>query len=145
MLVISDRILAAWGRTLNQDNETVKLGQWDHVSVECIHEFYTVHGNNKQVIDLHHYTELTQMKVAFGTFHYRPPPVLRLIAGATITRKSHLLSQHAQWKWNSHSPNTLYGIRYVRLSCRMTTATAADWLITAAEWLCCQMSLKFAP
>ena len=41
--------------------------------------------------------------------------------------------------------SSLYGIRYVRLSCRMTTATAADWLITAAEWLCCQMSFKFAP
>ena len=41
------------------DNETVKLGQHDHVSVECIHEFYTVYGNNKQVIDLHHFTELT--------------------------------------------------------------------------------------
>ena len=46
-----------------------------------------MYGNNKQVIDLHHYTELTQMKVAFGTFHYRPHPVLRLIAGATITKK----------------------------------------------------------
>ena len=36
----------------------------------------------------------------------------------------------------SDSYYSLYGIRYVRLSCRMTTATAADWLITAAEWLC---------
>ena len=33
------------------DNETVKLGQCDHVSVECIHEFYTGYGNNKQLID----------------------------------------------------------------------------------------------
>ena len=27
---------------------------------------------------------------------------------------------------NAHLSLTLYGIRYVRLSCRMTTATAAD-------------------
>ena len=49
-------------------------------------------GNNKQVIDC---TTLQseQMKAAFGTFHYRPRPVLRLIAGATITRKSDLFSQ----------------------------------------------------
>ena len=35
--------------SLNQTlTDTVKLGQWDHVSVECIHEYYTVYGNNKQ-------------------------------------------------------------------------------------------------
>ena len=32
------------------------------------------------------YTELTQIKVAFGTFHNRPPPFIRLLAGATITQ-----------------------------------------------------------
>ena len=49
-----------------------------------------MHGNNRQVIDCS--TELTQMKVAFGTFHYRPHPVLRLIAGDTLTRKSRVIS-----------------------------------------------------
>ena len=28
--------------------------------------------------------------------------------------------------WAGHGRCALYGIRYVRLSCRMTTATAAD-------------------
>ena len=46
-----------------------------------------MHGNNKQVIDLHHYTELTQMEVEFGTFHYRPPPCSKTRSGGYNNQK----------------------------------------------------------
>ena len=69
-------------------NQTMKL--WNlggQVSVECMSFILCME------MWLLHYTELTQMNVAFDTFHYRPHTVLGLIAGPTIIRKSHLFSR----------------------------------------------------
>ena len=91
-------ILAIWGRKLNQD-KCLWTWQWN-CETWAMRSFFRLSAFMSFILCMEKtnkwliaplYTELTQMKLAFGTFHYRPHPVLRLLAGAMIIWKLYLL------------------------------------------------------
>ena len=68
----SRTILAVWGRAFNQD-KFIWTRQWNCeiiIRLSAFMSFILCMEITNKWYWLHHYAELTQMKVAFGTFHY---------------------------------------------------------------------------